>query len=722
MNSIPGSRRECPLVTVAITCFNAENTIGAAIASAAAQSWPNLEIVVADDASSDDSREVVRSLAERDPRVRLLCHDRNRGYAGALNSIVEAARGEFVAIFDDDDTSEPSRVAKQCSRLTEYERSTGTHLVFCYTNRTVVVDGGRVQSEPVRAIGRVPLEPSGKAVADFLLWHREDAGRTWGQLGSCTLLARRSTLLEVGALDETFRRGAEWDLAVRLALMGGHFIAVNEPLVAQRKTLTPDKGGDIPLKYTLQLREKYREYLAERRLYSAAVAITRSRFHYARAERVRSYLQLALACLYSPTTVLPNELRKWTRRNVPALGSLARSTTLLFALRATQQVARLAMLYFVVRALDPAQFGRYQFVLTCLALASITALPGLNNALMQSVARGFLGAYRPIVARAFAFAWVGSAVLLGLAAYHHLRRTDELRAGFLLAAALFPFAYGLEQWKSLRSGAEDFAGLFKLEGAVVVVLTGLMIVAVTMRPGDILVPLTVLLGVQSLVNAGSTLRAWKKIPSDAPSEEGVIRHGFRMTFYASLNILANQVDKVLIFAFLSPAALALFVAAERLPELAKNAVQDIAAVLAPRFAKRERYTHALDRVLRRTGMLTGAVIVAFAFALLPWLLVVIFGESYRPAIPYAQALMCSVAIGNTSTLRYRYVASKLDDAGPRTINIVMSSTRIVASLVLVPLWGLPGAVVSAFIYRVAMSVIVHVVIRKSYLTSGADAR
>jgi GT2 family glycosyltransferase len=129
------------------------------------------------------------------------------------------------------------------------------------------------------------------------------------------LAARRSTLLEVGALDESFRRGAEWDLAVRLALMGGHFIAVNEPLVVQRKTLTPDKGGDIPLKYTLQLREKYREYLGKRHVYSASVAITRSRFHYARAERARSYGYLALACLYAPTTVLPNELRKWARRN-----------------------------------------------------------------------------------------------------------------------------------------------------------------------------------------------------------------------------------------------------------------------------------------------------------------------------------------------------------------------------------------------------------------------
>ena len=704
-----------PLVTIAITCFNAEATIAAAIDSARAQDWPNLEIVVVDDASSDGSSAIIEAMARDDERIRPLAHPHNRGYAAALNSAVEAARGDFIAVFDDDDLSRPDRIHRQWQRLADYEAATGANLVFCYSNRRVETPDGR-HGDSARAIGRTAPEPHGTDVVDFLLWHRENPAYVWGQFGSCTLLCRRQTLLATGPFDESFRRGAEWDMAIRLALDDGHFIAVNDDLVTQRKTPTPDKGGKISLQHTLALRAKYRDYLRARRLYPAAIAITHARFHFARGERMRSNLYLALACLASPL-VLRSELAKRRRNTRPGIASVAKNAGFLFALRALETLLRMAILYFVVRALDKTQFGQYQYILSVLALLTVCGLPGMNNALMQSVARGFPGTYRRALPRALAASVVGSAILLGLVVYQR-HRDPGLSGGFLLAAALFPFAYAMDQWKALRGGREDFAGILRLEGAGFVVLATLMIFAVTRWPGEIIVPLAVLLGVQAAWNIAITGRAMARIPRTAPAEPGAIAYGARMTLYSGLNTLANQIDKLLLFSFLSPAALALFVAAERIPELAKNAVQDFAAVLAPRFAKRAVYTRELDHALRRLGMVTGALLVIIAFTALPWMVHLVFGASYADSIPYAQALMCSVAIGNTATLRFRYVTSRLDDSGPRTVNLVMSGTRIVTSLVLVPLFGIVGAIVSAFIYRVATSVVVYLVIKRRFLVAG----
>ncbi len=712
------SNRDYPFITVAVTCFNAEKTIAAAIAGATAQTWPRLEIVVADDASTDRSREIVRALAARDDRIRLIVHDANRGYAAVLNSILADARGEFVAVFDDDDVSRPDRIARQWRRLTEYEESAGTRRVLCYSNRDVIVGDEGVRAEPVRAIGRKAPEPHGTDVVDFLLWHREEPAFVWGQMGSCTLLARTATLREVGPFDESFRRGAEWDFAVRHGLAGGHFIAVDESLITQRKTPTADKSGRIPLLAVLRLRRKYRAYLRAHGVYLASLAIAHARFHYARGERLRSYAYLGLACLCSPFRVFPSEIRKWKRAREASLRPVARNAGILFALRALQHVLRLAMLYFVVRALDTTQYGQYQFVLTCVALATVCALPGLNNSLVQSIARGFLGTFRPAVRLAFRASFVGSAVLLALAFWNARGPASELPRAFVVAAALFPFAYGLEQWRSLRTGFEDFAGFFRVEGATAVVLAALMIAAVVTWPGAIVVPLVVLLGVQSVANVYLTARALRRIPRDAPFEAGVLNHGTRTTFYAGLNTLANQIDKVLVFAFLSPASLAVLVVADRIPEMTKHAVQDVAAVLAPRFARRARYDHALDRSLRLLGIAAGATIVTAAFTVLPWLVTLVFGATYREAIPYAQALMCTVAIGNVATLRYRYVSSKLDKSGPLTVNLVMSTTRIAASAILVPWLGLMGAVISTAIYRLVMVAIVDFVIRRRYLPPG----
>jgi glycosyltransferase involved in cell wall biosynthesis len=313
MISADDSTREAPLVTIAIACFNAETTIGSAIASAQVQEWPTLEILVVDDASLDNSRAVIQEYAEHDDRIRVIHHDRNRGYAGVLNTILREARGQFIAVFDDDDVSTPSRIRKQWNRLTEYERTAKAGFVLCYSNRDVIVQSGE-RGAPVLAIGRVQREPYGPMVADFLLWHRERPGFTWGQFGSCTLLARRETLLGLGGLDENFRRGAEWDLAIRHGLRGGHFVAVNEALVTQRKTLTPDKAGRTDLEYALKLQKKYRPYLKVKHVTLASGALAHARFYYARRMRYRSRLYLALACLCSPFAVLPNELRKWNRR------------------------------------------------------------------------------------------------------------------------------------------------------------------------------------------------------------------------------------------------------------------------------------------------------------------------------------------------------------------------------------------------------------------------
>jgi glycosyltransferase involved in cell wall biosynthesis len=312
--SVPDSTQNRPFVTIGITCYDAEATIERAVASATRQSWKDFEIIIVDDGSSDRSAAVLDKLENSDPAITVIRHEQNRGYAGALNTIVKNARGELVAFFDDDDVSEPDRLEKQWQRLSSYENRAQNSRVLCYTNRNVATPDGEFLKNHVLAIGRKPVEPSGPAVADFLLWHRRKPGFAWGQFGSCTLLARKKTIEEAGGFDESFRRGAEWDLAIRLALAGGHFVAVDEPLVTQYITRTPDKAGTLPLNQILGLREKHEGYLKSKRVYRASIAMAHARFHYARKNKAKSRFYLALACVLSPFKVLPSEMANWKQK------------------------------------------------------------------------------------------------------------------------------------------------------------------------------------------------------------------------------------------------------------------------------------------------------------------------------------------------------------------------------------------------------------------------
>ncbi len=397
-----------------------------------------------------------------------------------------------------------------------------------------------------------------------------------------------------------------------------------------------------------------------------------------------------------------------------------------FVLNIIQKVLGLATIYVLVRALDKTQFGEYQFILSVVGLLTIFSLPGVSNAIMQSTARGCEGVFRESARLAFLSSLIGSLILCGIALWYFLTKENAPYIAFYAAAGLFPFVHGLKHWKAIIAGRERFSLLLVIDGLVALLTALLLISVVLIFPGSIVLPLFIVLCVPSLQNLIMTCYLFKKIDNKAPIENGCVQYGIKTTFYSSLNIVANNIDKLLIYNFFSPASLASYYAAERIAELTKGISQNLASALAPRFAKTKSYTERLDKTLNFLSAVLGAGIIFFAFTLLPWLLTILFGEEYIEAIPYAQALLCTVAIGNHASFRNRFVNSKLDEKSNRDITISISLIRIVASAIFVPLFGILGAVLSTFIYRIGTVLILEFIIvrryRKPDLVSPSNVR
>lgn len=101
-------------VSYIIAAYNAEDTIAAAIESALGQTGVSVEVIVADDRSTDRTAEIARSFSERPVRVVTL--ERNLGPGGARNRALEVARGRWVAVLDADDRLTPERTARMIAR------------------------------------------------------------------------------------------------------------------------------------------------------------------------------------------------------------------------------------------------------------------------------------------------------------------------------------------------------------------------------------------------------------------------------------------------------------------------------------------------------------------------------------------------------------------------------------------------------------------------------
>jgi glycosyltransferase involved in cell wall biosynthesis len=164
-----------PLVSVVIPAWNAADTIGPTIESVRAQSHPHLEILVADDGSTDSTAAIVRDQANLDPRVRLI-EGSHCGHSGAVrNRGLRQARGEFIAFLDADDRWIATKIEDQLAAL---RRTPSASL--CFTQVRTVAPG------TAPALER-PL-PAETASREFLI---PDAG---GREAFGDLLARRRSI------------------------------------------------------------------------------------------------------------------------------------------------------------------------------------------------------------------------------------------------------------------------------------------------------------------------------------------------------------------------------------------------------------------------------------------------------------------------------------------------------------------------------------------------
>lgn len=187
-----------PLVSVIIPCYNAESYITEAIDSALNQTYPNVEVIVVDDGSSDRSIEIIQAYGNRvwieSGSHRGACAARNRGLA--------LSQGEFIQFLDADDLLLPNKLEVQVPIL----QSGQADLVFC--NGYLFGDG-----RPCRPIKKLLSLPS-PVEADPFLYCLSNGFGTEGSLH------RRRYLERVGGFREGLQGGQESELHTRLGIAG----------------------------------------------------------------------------------------------------------------------------------------------------------------------------------------------------------------------------------------------------------------------------------------------------------------------------------------------------------------------------------------------------------------------------------------------------------------------------------------------------------------------
>jgi len=199
-----------PEISVVIPTRNRRRLLQLALASVLDQHGVRLEAIVVDEASTDDTSAMVRSIA--DPRVHLVRNDVPVGKSAARNRGIAEATGQWVAFLDDDDIWAPDKLLLQLEAL----RAAGRR--WAYTGSINITEEHRI-------IGGAPPQPP-EQVAEAL--HRVNAVP-----GGCSSVIVSKEVLPAPAFDGRYRLCEDWDLWIRLARTGPP-ACVAKPLVGYR--------------------------------------------------------------------------------------------------------------------------------------------------------------------------------------------------------------------------------------------------------------------------------------------------------------------------------------------------------------------------------------------------------------------------------------------------------------------------------------------------------
>jgi len=184
------------MISVVLPTFNRAYCLGRAIMSVLNQSYRDLELIVVDDHSSDDTLEIVHSI--RDSRLRYFRLRENKGAAYARNFGISNANSSLIAFQDSDDVWEVGKLKAQLELLSKLPQEYA--MVFCSLKRNY----GKERVVPPLSIR---LDPK----------HIYNKLKKANFISNQTILCKKRALISVGCFDEQLPALQDWDLALRIA-------------------------------------------------------------------------------------------------------------------------------------------------------------------------------------------------------------------------------------------------------------------------------------------------------------------------------------------------------------------------------------------------------------------------------------------------------------------------------------------------------------------------
>ncbi len=183
-------------ISIIIPTYNRSELLVRAVESVLNQTFEDFELIIVDDGSTDNTRDLVQEFIKKDSRIKYIYQENSGGAAKPKNVGIKSSQGDYIAILDSDDEWLPQKLKKQ---LDVFEKSDNSNLSFVTCN-ALVVGGKNIEKYNITK----PKNPQ-----------REILTRDYLGSGS-GMIYKREVFDTVGGFDESLKSGQDWEMRIRL--------------------------------------------------------------------------------------------------------------------------------------------------------------------------------------------------------------------------------------------------------------------------------------------------------------------------------------------------------------------------------------------------------------------------------------------------------------------------------------------------------------------------
>jgi len=393
---------------------------------------------------------------------------------------------------------------------------------------------------------------------------------------------------------------------------------------------------------------------------------------------------------------------------------LTKGSFWLFIGRGFNLMAGLAVTVAFANLLTKENFGTYQFILSMAAIIGSCTLSNMSTAITREVANGSEGALRYGFRVQLQWSAAMALVSLSVALYYILIDNTTLAIGFLIVGTFSPFMVGFGLGHSYLIGKQLFkeSVLFGMWRKPIPLIALLGSLAFTRDP---IILVFVYFASSTLSSYLLYLYIVKKFRLPTENNEDMVNYSKHLSFIALISVIGSNLDKILIFHFIGPAAAATYALALLPVKHMQSAFGLLRKMAFPKFSKRN-YSELQETLPRkvRLGILTSAMLVAIYILTAPYVFKLLF-PTYPEAILISQVLALLVL----SVPRGFYTLAFTAHQMKRELylsRLTLPALTIFFLLILLPPYGIWGVVAALFISHLVVNILIRYLFNRRVTT------